>query len=133
MAIYYDLMTTIEGRNGDTSYYLAFYAQSRWAHLCGRLFHRIWEPLTRRPVKLLEPILMRLHEAHCGDGCGEFKTPEGAIVRACAYVPLVNRQDLRCYDLQHAGATGVIDVDLTPAQANALGYRQMLNELRRES
>lgn len=96
----YTLHSKAEDGTSVIQYGARIYSQPYPARLVGELYHGVWEKLTWRLMRKLEPWALRRHEDTCPSCAGDPVDPDGGD-EVCSYVPLSNRQDLRCFELRN--------------------------------
>ena len=112
----------ISGRD-ETRYELELYHQPRWMRWRAVAYHRVWEKLTWRLLKRVDPWAWKRHRKTCDTNCAiGFRTTDGAVAQLCGYVPPSARQDLRCYEWQHAGREVQCYMPVTELVAQIYGW-----------
>lgn len=84
------------------SVYRDHYSQPLFNHAVYRLYHAYDQIIWKFPgIMRFEWFLHRRHDKTCNGDCSVGYQTDGTAVPVCGYIPLTNRQDLRCFDLHH--------------------------------
>lgn len=98
----YQEVIRVHTLEGESRSEIHFYWQSRLIHVIAWMYCHLWEPMTWRIYRFFEPHLERRHQKKCDSGCVTgYNSRTGERVPMCGYVPITNRQDLRCADLHN--------------------------------
>ena len=114
----------------DVSYYIAFYSQPWRYYWIARAYHR-WDMFSWRIYRPLEKPLAAWHKRRCNDDCTTvYEQPDlktGAS-KICFYIPLTNRQDLRCEHLHRKHYTHLTKITVDKNIYDALSKRDKFDE-----
>jgi hypothetical protein len=92
--------------NRDIKHFVSLWDQPPFNLLVALMYHRIWEKISWRGFRIVEPLHQAIFEKD-----DDF------------YIPLTNRQDLRCDDLQHKGRKTLALIYITEEQYNKITKR----------
>jgi 2-oxoglutarate dehydrogenase complex dehydrogenase (E1) component-like enzyme len=120
--VYKEVLLILGPEKDDVDYLLLTYSQPKTRHWIA-FGHRVWERLTWRPLRRIEKPFWNYHEKHCQVDCAQALNDQGKWVPMCGYVPLSTRQELRNYDLEHAGRKKVSEVHVGYDVARHHGWK----------
>lgn len=118
----YATTVSVHSRDQPTRYDVIVFEQPLIRYVIGWAYWYYTLKVPRPLVRVVDRIDLRLHARECDGGCVTGRRPDGTEVKLCGYPPFGLRQDLRSYELLHAGRRELFRLGLTRDQAVAAGW-----------